>query len=320
MEVLPAEETPALTQLPDVLPELSSLEDGRKSRPTEEMLTAVQNNVQEILKSHEGLEDSALASRLVQDASNNSSDILRYALLQTALEKAIAAGDAMLARNVLHVLSQGYDVPLLTMQQMTLDELCTVISKPAPKQKEQFAALCKVAGEVCVLSTQQKQYDRAESLYRRVYELGTKLYVDSEIRKTLLEHQNYFTKLANLHRNFMTALDTLKSNPDDVTANRRIALWYSQVERDMMQALPYFAKCDYAPLRSAAQLELASDKTPANLLKVADQWWDLSHNIQAPLDRIFSDHAISLYETIDRNRLDKGEQVRVVERIEKQRK
>lgn len=335
-EVTPplSETTPSLpglvTSLPEVpatrenllakTPEMSvEMEEKEKKNVSEETLDSTIETTQDVSQQARELLENA------RDLPPENPD--RTALFQKALDLAVRDSDVSLAFSILEAMKESYDLPMLALKQKTLQTLMEVLAKMAPtlQEKQPLEDLNTYGWKLCSELLDVDKCQEAMEISNRLYEitLSAQKSLGMDIEKTLKKKESY-ENFYTFYRNYIEAVQKLKTHPDDQQANRRVGVWYLQKKEDLQKALPYLAKSNSSLLQQLAQKELtamASQPPRAeNMLEIADAWWEAAPFFPKSVNETIYNHATAIYEKIDRERLDQGEQIRIAKRIEQQRK
>ncbi|MDO4583306.1 MAG: hypothetical protein Q4D62_04290 [Planctomycetia bacterium] len=309
----------ALSALPETPPFVEEKME-EKAEPTLDE-TLVSTEVSELSPSQQAREWLENAQALPQENHD------RAALFQKSLDLAVRSLDVSLASEILDAMKESYHLPMLALKQKTLQSLTEGLAKTVDtlSDKKPLDDLEEFGWKVSLELLDADQCQEAAEACQRIYEvvLAAPEFLEKNA-DSILRKKESCDKIYAIYQTYVEAAQKLETAPDDPQANRKVALWYLQKKKDLTQALPYFAKCDQSMLQQLAQKELAAidSLTPnaQNLLEVADGWWDVARFFPKGVNEVIYQHATALYEKIDRDRLNQGEQVRVVERIEKQRK
>lgn len=95
-------------------------------------------------------------------------------------------------------------------------------------------------------------------------------------------------------RDFAVATAILNANPDDPTASRQMGAYQCYVLDAWEEGLAYFARSGDERLVAIAAMEEAIPEKDADILELADAWWDLDESIDHPSKR----RAVHWYERL----------------------
>ncbi len=90
-------------------------------------------------------------------------------------------------------------------------------------------------------------------------------------------------RLKSAHDKIRTDFDTLKTNPDDASANSQVGRFYCLQKGDWKRGLPMLAKGDDERLKSLASKELKNPEKAAERAELADGWWEFAQGLDKPL-------------------------------------
>jgi WD40 repeat protein len=92
-------------------------------------------------------------------------------------------------------------------------------------------------------------------------------------------------RLKKDHAAVKDALDTLKDNPRDPKANLLVGRYLALTKGQWERGLPHLAQGDDGALKTLAALELATPKSPKELVQLADGWWDHAALASGPMKK-----------------------------------
>ena len=301
-------------------------ESGKVVEPKAELTQVAMEALKPRVSQAKTLEErQRLAEQLrAESADNLTKDVACYAAYRTALELALQTKNLPLAFSVLDSLDKDYEVSLLAEKLAATHRVIQALSAPemVSKDKQPIADLANCSWKLCaeMINNTNRMYDEASRLCQQINKICVDNYVAKEIRQKTLERAKHTEQLAEFYTRYQAALETLKGEPQNTEANKLVALWLCQVERDFSAAIPYFAKSDEKPLSTIAAEDLQLREKGGNVLPLADRWWDLAHRLPAPINNFVYDHAAELYRTVDQAELNHGDQIRIAERVEKRQK
>lgn len=253
-------------------------------------------------------------------------DAERSVLFRKALDLAVEEIKIPLVFSILETMGEKYDLPMLAQKKEVLQSLTKKLAPIAPtlEEKQLLVDLDKYGWEVCNELIEMDQCEDASKIYDEIYQVCDSCPLSTLKKDVVFNKKTFCNQMNAYYQNYLTASRTLETNPEDASANWIVGLWYLQKKEDLPGALPYFVHCPQKDLRKMAQKELetraALSVTPQKTLEIADGWWEIARLFPKGIGDVIYNHATVLYEKIDRERLNQGEQIRVVERIEKQRK
>jgi hypothetical protein len=100
-----------------------------------------------------------------------------------------------------------------------------------------------------------------------------------EYRSEAAQHRAEVQKAAEEHQQIQTAKETLKTDPDNASANLLLGRWYCASEKDWTHGLQCLAKAADRQLREIAEQDLAASPADGEKqAKLGDSWWDLAQS------------------------------------------
>jgi hypothetical protein len=265
---------PTTTQPPAPPPGTSAPPPVAARRPTPpgEELQAAEEQIrkvfaQEFEKAPKADVKAELAKTLAgQAAETVAKPAEHYMMLKLSIGLAAEAGEVDAALGTLDTLAASYEIDLA--------ELATpMVSKLAgtAKTAEARTRLVEAALEYSGTCLADDDFEAATQLASLAMQTASKLR-ETELRKTVKEHQDEVKLLEKQWQAAQAAAETLKDNPDDPAANLARGKYLCLVKQEWEQGLPLLVKSGDAALKSAAELELAAEKKPEDKSALGDAW------------------------------------------------
>lgn len=218
-----------------------------------------------------------LAGELITEAEKIRSNFdARYVLLAEALSGGLAAGEVDPCKRAIADMEESFKVDAVSMEIETAGKLAAHSPADAALvgwilqladrhiQDEQYVAARKL---LHLISSSARTKDPAESMKLK------------SLEQILVEHDKV-----------QLAVEKLKHDPADPTANLTAGKFYCFVKRDWPRGLPLLARCSDQKLKDVAQKDLASPSSTSQKYELAGQWWD------AARDRAHSNLVAQLHE------------------------
>jgi hypothetical protein len=280
---------------PDPPATLANLTQRRPVPATEE-LQAAEKEVREVFRQE--FEKAGKPDAKVELARTlaNQSDQTRakptehFTMLKLAVDMAAEAGEAELALAALEKLAETYEIDAAEASLPVLTELAR-----STKTNEARTRTVEAALEYADAAAEEDHFETATQLAMLAMSTASKVR-DTELRKTVKEHQDEIKLLQKHWQTAQAALETLKQDPDDPAANLARGKYFCFVKQDWPQGLPLLAKSADAGLKAAAQRELAAEKKPQDKSDLADAWLALAKAAPAADRGILEARAESWYE------------------------
>ena len=209
-------------------------------------------------------EKKALAKKLFDGAPKRKTAAMQFASYDEARRLAAAAGDAKLALEALSALTAQFTVSAdLTAD--TLKALGDADLTPADA-----IALITLASNSANAALEREDYTGAVALSKLIAAAAKK----TEDPDRLIEARKFLTKVEGLKK----AVDTIKQNPNDPTANESLGQYWTFTRGRWDVGLKYLAKGSNKELAAAAGLDVDQPKTAKGRTAVADAWYKLAED------------------------------------------
>ena len=260
--------------LPAPMPPIAAPLAGPIPPPAAEELAAAQKKLEEVFgvwQSKSPAELLNLAAALRKFARElGTKPPERYVALQQAASAALAGGDAVLMLQIVDDWALAFDIDDLTIR-----ELLLVKFADSAREAAQIESLVTAAKPVIQQALAAERYEAAKKITDatatacgRQAGLPFRNFVDDGQRKV--------NRLYIAWQQYQTALEKLKTSPDDPAANLTAGMWLCRERGNFAAALAYLVKCREAKLVAAAASDLAGPAEAAEQVAVADAWYKLS--------------------------------------------
>jgi WD40 repeat protein/serine/threonine protein kinase len=220
---------------------------------------------------------AALAEKLIGTARDTKDKpVEKFVLLREARDLASQAGDLKLAWKAIGELANSYVIDPFAMKVELLGkqaEAATTVTTAKPVLEQYFT----LSDEALA----RDDYEEAGRLLALADAIARK--VNNPLLINLVEPRT--KSVRELKEAFETVkmhAATLKTKPKDPEASLAVGKFYCFVKGDWEKGLPLLAAGSDAPLKAAAQKELANPDQPAGQIEVGDAWWELAKTAEAP--------------------------------------
>jgi WD40 repeat protein len=202
----------------------------------------------------------ALAKKLFDGAAKRKTPVMQYASYDEARQLAALGGDARLALDA---------VAALTKFKGSSPELLSDTLKLLGGA-DVGAELTAIVNERTAAALEREDYTGAVALAKLLVAAAKK----SEDPDALFDARKLLTRAEQLK----TAVDALKTKPDDAAANEALGRYWALDRGRWSVGLKYLAKGSNKELAAAATKDLADPKTAKDRTAVADAWYKLARN------------------------------------------
>jgi hypothetical protein len=231
----------------------------------------------------------ALAARMFNDARTTENDPAgRYALLLVARDVAVNCGDVELALSIIDQVASEYAIP----RHQWVDEAIAKIGTSARPPKDAEGMLYNLFG----IATEALLRDEIPSAQRIgkwtipwVRKLNNRI-----LAKELEDRLADLEKLERLHAAVRPSFDILRQDPGDPEANLAVGLYRCYTQERWYEGVAHLALGNDPELAALAAVEIADPVDAAELVRLADGWWELGEQ-RAADQRMLRRHAIDLY-------------------------
>ena len=228
------------------------------------------------------------AKRLVEQAAATADHADRWALLTEALRLATDAGDTTTALPLIDRIPTEFAVERNGSRLEALTRLATKAA--GPTVEEVASAVLEVARDADKAGDEDvaaKAITLASGIARKTKNAG--LLADAtRLQQKTKERQRVAKELEPL-------LEKVQASPADPDVNLEAGRALCLKADRWTEGVPLLAKGSDAGLARVATLEAADPKTPADLIRLADGWWDWADGQKLPWKIPAQTHAAVLY-------------------------
>jgi hypothetical protein len=257
----------------------------------------------------------ALAEKLFKQAEETPDDpAARLVLLRDAADLAAAGGDVDLALRASDALRARFSG---LKPEQTEGLIRALIPRAATA--EAGAVLTDHAMKLVDEAVASDDLDAAERLVKQADLAARK----SKSRRAFDEVSARAREIDEFKKDapkVKEALAALKQNPADAGASTTAGKYHAFQKGDWTKGLPLLAACDDAKLREVAKKEIADPDDPAEMLAVADAWFELGGAATGAAKRAMLARALTFYGKAapDLTGLSRTRAEKRIEEIEKQ--
>ncbi|HKD36412.1 MAG TPA: hypothetical protein VKB78_06410, partial [Pirellulales bacterium] len=241
--------------------------EAKPAIPDQAAVAAAQKSIQDIyrddIKRASGPDQKIELAKKLRDAAlgTDNDPAARYLLFKMAGDYAASAGDLDLAVDTLDKLAERFDVDPLDAKA----DMLIALSKQ-PQHPDSCSAKLNELADAAVAAD---RYDLAKKSLTAA--LAVK---DLAARKQTVAHQREVTEIETEFHRVKSAIETLKTSPDDPDANLAVGKFNCLVKGNFDAGLPLLAKGSDKTLAELAKLDLSNPIDSTQRLKIADGWWD----------------------------------------------
>lgn len=261
---------PKPRELSELLKTEPTTEKAKLPAPSPDKLAAAEKTFAEVMGAEiaavKSLEAKAkLADKLLQlGASPDQDAASQYVVLSAACSKAVDL--SQLLKGLL-LLEQRFDGDLTDVRLLGFESVKGQITS---QQIEQFAEMLLRAIE----SAERKdRFDAAEQISKIGQASGRKLN-DRRLTDAFVDRSTRIAKLSNAFLLVKPSLLTAQANPDDQESAFRSGQYIGYVRNDWKAALPLLARTTDDELQALVRDDLKNPAETADIMKLADRWWD----------------------------------------------
>ena len=214
----------------------------------------------------------ALAATLDAQADASKGDPgERFALWRMAADKAVEAGDAAAAVDVIDKINAQFDGDTEAIKY----EILAAGAARATSTPEAARNLCETAVKLAAAAVAREDFDAA-SRYAKLATGSLRRVKDRQFSGEVVVRDREIERLKTRYAAVAKAMETLKDEPDNAAANLTVGQWRCFVKGDWEKGLPYLAKGSREELAQLAKQELAEPAAAAEQAAVGDAWWALA--------------------------------------------
>ena len=206
----------------------------------------------------------ALATKLLEKASESGDDVDRYALLTVARDAAVEAGDVQLAFNAIDEIVTRYDVDAYKPRGAALSEA----AKSATLQ-EHRGAIAELSMQLIDEAVDRDDFAAGKYLGELALDVARKSR-DYTLVKQIEARNKEVEELAAAYGEIQEALAALKANPVDPEANLAVGRYYCFLRGNWDWGLPMLALGNDEKLRALALNDLRTGSDADGRLAIGD--------------------------------------------------
>ncbi len=213
----------------------------------------------------------ALATKLLDQGRNTQKDAAsQWVLFREARDVAASAGDAETAMAAITEMGKVFAVDSIDMKLKTLTALRATLKAPEATQSAADAgmALVNEALDAESFDNATKAADLTASLATMAKNLP--MAGQAQLKRAEIKARSDAAMEAKL------AVEQLKKNPKDAEAKFAVGLYQALFKNEWDKGLPMIAEGSDAAWSAAAKADVAGPVEVGDMVKVADQWWDLA--------------------------------------------
>ena len=227
--------------------------------------------------------------KLLADAQKSADDVTgKYALLVVSRDMATSAGDWELSLKAVEQLALAYDVDPYELADDVRAKIDLADKPPRDARAAYYLVMTVIDGAMA-----KDRYDVAERLTASAKKLARRV-GDPQTAKQLAERIPDLQKLKRQFDEVKVALDKLQKDPVDAAANLAVGRFRCLVQGRWNEGVGMLALGNDPQLSKIAELELKQPTAPAELLALADGWWDLAE-ADKQNERAVRRHAVDRY-------------------------
>lgn len=256
-----------------------------------------------------------LIQKLLAAPDQAKDPVRRYAFLISAEEAAVTGGDSSRTMELIDIRAEEFEIDRLKPR---IDRLAEFLTPKAKMDPEVLAELYEHAMKTAEWGMKQDSFEQAKAAADMVASIAKAIYQAGKAKKndgvtndgeakqtearTLVKEIEQREKLFVEHKK---ALETLKTQPNNKTANGIAGRYYCFTVHDWKKGLACMAKGDQSDVAELAALELkvmAADKPEAKqVFELAGKWWDVASlkELSADSSAAITAHARTLYRSIE---------------------
>lgn len=256
---------------------LTSLACGAEARlpePTREEQQAAEKTVKETFADQYAKrtpdDQSMLALKLLAAGSATKDDPkAQYVLFREARDVAVKAGDAATAMAAVDQLAERFDVDQLDMAVKTLGALRSAARTPEVNKAVAETALERLKGALA-----KDSYDAALRL-AEIACATARVSGDTALATQAQARSQDVTRCQAAFVNVKLAMYALTKNPNDADAKFKVGQFHLLFKDDRVTGLVYLERGSNPTWAGLAKQELAKPKESADMLKLADGYYEL---------------------------------------------
>jgi hypothetical protein len=228
-----------------------------------------------------------LAEKLIQDAgATNDDDAGRYVLLRVARDIAAGQGDIQTAFKAIDDLSAVFSIDEL----QTKADAALIAAKATKSPAEHLECAVSLAA-LMDDAVAVDRYDIAKPLAVLAVTSASKG-KDADVLKRVASRKDVVDGIEREFKRTKASLERLATNPTDREANLTVGKFYGLWKGEWELGIPHLAQASDGHLKQLSSLELSED---ADVLNVADGWWDFGETQKGIVKENVRAHATYWY-------------------------
>ncbi len=209
-----------------------------------------------------------VAALLIEDARSTSEPADKFAVLSEAAVLASRGGGIDKTFDALEEM-QVFDDPLLDLK---INIIKNLLMEGEPDRQESLSRRCLGMINDAIA---EDRYELAQT-FARYAVISAKKARNTRQAGTALAVERDLEKLVEVRENVAAALDTLRNDPDNPSANLATGKFFCFVKQDWRKGLPHLARCDTEPYQAIAEIEQGTPEDTDTRNKLADAWWEMA--------------------------------------------
>ena len=213
-----------------------------------------------------------LATKLINDANSEADPKMQFALLKEAIRLQAEAQQAEALIETIEKMSQLFEIDSLKIKVYFLKKIARSI-----KKKNSAGSTINAIRSVANQATSSDQYDKALELLAAVTDMGEQI----KDRKLVREYEAITERTrqeSELYQTVKQAQGTLEQEPLNAPANQLVGEWYCLKKNRWEEGVTYLALGNHPEMKKLSRIDLKTEKTPDDLVKLGDLCWDLAQH------------------------------------------
>jgi hypothetical protein len=232
----------------------------------------------------------ALAMKLFHQAAETRDDpAARFVLYREARDLASQAGDPALAVKAVEAMAEAYAIDPAAERLTAL-----LKSELAPRTSESARILATLYLQLADEAITEDQYDVAARAVSRA-ESAVSSARDAALAAQVRERAKSVQDMQKEAATVAGHLKILEADPADPAANAAAGRYFCFTKRDWEKGLPLMAKGSDAILKALAVKDLAKPAGTADLVTLADAWWNAGEKMSGSAKAACQGRAVHWY-------------------------
>jgi hypothetical protein len=216
-------------------------------------------------------EKTRLAEKLLQlGAKFEAKPVNQFVLCSISRELATDAGNVELALRAIDAQDRYFVVDVFESKASALEKIAA-----SEANKKAKAAVVDAAQSLVEQAVQADEIEAAARLLRAGLEVATASSDQPRAKELRLRQRDLMT-LQKAFAEALPALEQLRADPTNATANRLVGNWYCLQKGNWSRGLSYLAQGDESRVAALAKAELAAPTESDQWQRLADGWLDLA--------------------------------------------